>query len=426
MGSTQSLDPIAQAASACIHCGLCLEACPTYRESGLETQSPRGRIHLVEAVAEGRLDPWAGLNEALDSCVGCRACETACPAGVPYGAMLEAARARYVEPARPAGWRRAIARPLVRKLLPSAPLLAFISHPAQALKRLGLRRLPWPAPRMLQRAWAMLPSATGPGAPLMLAAQGPRQGRVALLAGCASEALFPKANAAAAKLLARAGYEVVAPPSAGCCGAVAAHDGDHEGALRAAKRNILAWEGLGLSAVISTAGGCGASLASYGELLAGEPEWAERAARISALSQDLASFLVGVGWAPPEGAASPVASLTWHDPCHLAHGMGVREAPRKLLKALKGANFQELPSADACCGGAGTYALFQPELSDALLGRKMASVAQSGASLVVTANPPCLMQLGRLLGSPNQVGLMHLAELLEGACTAADKASRPN
>lgn len=392
----------------CIHCGLCLESCPTYRESGDEAESPRGRIYLMRALAEGRLEPAA--YAALDSCVGCRACESACPSSVRYGDLLETARAAYVEPTRPAGLRTRFWRPLIRQVLPYRERFAVLAGSAQLIKRLGLAGgLPQP----LRRAISALPDAQ-PAEPLpeWTPAVGTERGVVALLAGCAMPVLYAGVNAATVRMLARAGYRVWVPRTQHCCGAVSAHDGDRERAKALARANVAAFERESLVAVVSNAAGCGAALKHYGELLADEPEWAARAAAIAARTRDLSEVLFEAGLPAP--ARGLEAIVTYHDPCHLAHGQRVREAPRALLRAIPGIRFVELPEADWCCGGAGSYTLLQPDLSERLLAHKLENLRATAAQIVVTANPPCLMQIGMgLKREPNAPQLLHLAELLD-------------
>lgn len=400
--------------SACIHCGLCLPRCPTYRETGDEAASPRGRLYLMRALEERRLQAGPEVNEHLDSCVGCRACETACPAGVRYGTLLERVRAQYVEPSRPASWAGQAWRGVVRHVLPHAPRLAAATIPGRLVKKLLVKqgRAPQWLPPGVGRALELLPDGPygpAPALPEWTVAIGPERGVVAFLPGCAGLALYAASAAAAVRLLARAGYRVWVPPGAGCCGAVQLHEGDRAGATEAARRNVNALAQHPFEAVISAAGGCTATLHEYGELL---PE-VSTSAHLAAQVEDLASFLSRVGLPAP--ACERPLRVTWHDPCHLAHGLGVRAAPRKLLQSIPGVTLVELPEADWCCGGAGTYTLKQPELSDRLLERKLAAIESTGAEVLLTANPPCLMQIARGLaqkGSP--VRLLHIAEFIEG------------
>jgi glycolate oxidase iron-sulfur subunit len=394
----------------CIHCGLCLSSCPTYRESGNEAESPRGRIYLMKGLAEGRLAPSAGVTEHLDACVGCRACESACPAGVAYGSLLERARAQFVEPHRSAGARTLFWRPLIRQVLPFRGRMAASTVPARLARKLLVKRGKAPGwlPPSLARSLEVLPAPQpGDRLPEWTPAVGPEKGVVAVLEGCAMSVLYRQVNLATARMLARAGYRVWAPPAAGCCGAIHLHDGDPEGARALARANLAAFDRPDLVAIISNAGGCGAALHEYAELLPDDP----RARAFSAKVQDFSQFLAAQDLPP----ARPLdATVTYHDPCHLAHGLKVRSAPRELLKRIPGIKYVELAEADWCCGGAGSYALLQPELSDKLLAHKLANVQATGASILVTQNPPCLMQVQRGLDQAGKpVRLVHLAQLLD-------------
>lgn len=400
----------------CIHCGLCLPACPTYRETGSEVESPRGRIYLVRALEQGRLEPGPDVNEHLDACVGCRACESACPAGVQYGQLLELARARYVEPHRPKGLRTAFWRPMIRQVLTDPARLKAAMVPARLAKKFlkGGKAPDW-LPDALARPLEVLPEPQAGGRlPEWTPAIGPERGVVAFLEGCAMPVLYAGVNQATVRMLARAGYRVWVPPRQGCCGAVLAHDGDREGVKRQARANIAAFEAQPLTALVSNSAGCGAQLKEYGHLLAEDPAWADRAAALAAKSRDFSEFLAEVGLPAP--ARSLDVTVTYHDPCHLAHGQKVRSAPRDLLRALPGVRYVELTESDWCCGGAGSYTLLQPDLSDRMLAHKVRHIQETGADIVVTANPPCLMQVGMgLARAGHPVELVHLAELLDRA-----------
>lgn len=399
---------------SCIHCGLCLEACPTYRESKNEAESPRGRIYLMRALAEGRLEPDPGVTEHLDTCVGCRACETACPSAVRYGSLLERGRALYVEPQRPAGLRTKFWRPIIRQVLPYTNRFAAFTLPARVARKALIRKgkAPGWVPAPIARSLEVLPEPRpAPALPEWTPAVGEEKGVVAFLAGCAMPVLYGAVNQATVRMLAIAGYKVWTPPAAGCCGAIHLHDGDPDGAKALAKVNLAAFDRPDLTAVITNAGGCGAALHEYGELLADDPAWAERARAFAAKVQDFSQFLAGKLPAPKRPLD---ATVTYHDPCHLAHGQRVRQAPRDLLKAIPGLRFVELQESDWCCGGAGSYALLQPELSDKLLANKLRNVKATGASVLVTQNPPCLMQIERGLAADGYaIRLVHLAELLD-------------
>jgi glycolate oxidase iron-sulfur subunit len=351
---------------SCVHCGLCHQACPTYVELGTEADSPRGRIALMRAIEEGKLD--AGDPEArahLDLCLGCRACETACPSGVPYGMLIEEARAA-VEARRPA-WRRA-GRRLLARMMTSRVGLAPLRLVARLPGRAALAR----ATRIEWLAFAAaLPGPVARGHEV-LEPEGRPAGTAVLQTGCVTEALFGELNRTAAALLRLAGWRVVVPAGQGCCGALAAHLGD--AGLAAAQRARLVSELRGRPAdvVVSTAAGCGAHLAPDG-------------------ARDVLAVLAG-SRLPPPGPLRPIR-VAVHEPCHLVHGQGVSAEVRGLLAAIPGVDLVSLAEADLCCGSAGTYNLTQREMARRLLDRKLGNVRASGADVVAAANPGCLLQM---------------------------------
>jgi glycolate oxidase iron-sulfur subunit len=408
----------------CVHCGLCLASCPTFSELGTEMDSPRGRIFLIKSLAEGRI----GLSEPtvrhLELCLDCRACETVCPAGVPYGRLIEAAKAE-IERQQPGGWPRRAFRWLNLGLLLRRPRLLALAaaglrfYQASGLQALvrgsGVTRL---LPGTLSAWEALLPRlpAAADRAPLpeLTPAEGVRRGRVAMLTGCVQSIVFGAHNRATARVLAKNGWDVVAPPGQGCCGALHAHSGEHAGALDLARRTIATFEAAGVEAIIVNASGCGAHMKAYGTLLADDPQWAERARRFAAGVRDVSEFLAS---APLRGPLSSVPMMvTYHDPCHVVHGQKIRSAPRALLAQVPGLRLSELPESDWCCGSAGIYNLTQPEMAGRLLRRKVRHVVGTGASAVVTANPGCILQIQQGLreaGSPVEV--LHLVEILDRA-----------
>jgi glycolate oxidase iron-sulfur subunit len=415
---------------ACVHCGFCLPTCPTYAELGQEPDSPRGRIYLIKALADGRLDLTESVAGHLDLCLGCRACESACPAGVRYGHLIEAARAE-VERRRPGAWPRRLARRLaLEALLPSpgrlrlaaAGLRFYQTSGLQALvRRTGVLRL---LPATLAASEALLPPLPPPGDrspwPPVVAAQGARQARVGLLHGCVQDAVFRSHNQATVRLLTRQGAEV-AIPDQGCCGALHAHAGEPGAARRLARALIAAFEAAAVETVIVNAAGCGAHLKGYGHLLRDDPAWRARAEAFAARVQDVTEFLARRPLAGPLGRVRLRA--TYHDPCHLAHGQRVREAPRQLLRAVPGLELVELAEAEMCCGSAGTYNLTEPAMARQLLERKLRHVLATGAEAVVTANPGCILQLAAgLRRAPRPVEVLHVVEVLDRAYAAAERA----
>ena len=408
----------------CVHCGLCLASCPTFSELGTEMDSPRGRIFLIKSLAEGRIGLSDSSVEHLSLCLDCRACETVCPAGVPYGRLIEAAKAE-IERARPGSLLRRAFRWANFGLLlghprvlgaAAAALRLYQATGLQALvRRTGLvRALPGTLP-----AWeALLPAIPGASerAPLaaLTPAEGARRGRVAMLTGCVQAVAFGAHNRATARVLARNGWDVVAPPEQGCCGALNAHGGDHARAVEMARRTIDVFERADVEAVVVNTSGCGAHMKGYGALLAGDAAYAERARRFAASVRDVSEFLAA---APLRGPLAPVAmTVTYHDPCHVVHGQKIRSAPRQLLAQLPQLRLVDLPEPDWCCGSAGIYNLTQPEMAARLLRRKVGHVTSTGATAVVTANPGCILQIQQgLREAGSNVRVLHLVELLDRA-----------
>jgi len=425
--------PLLSDGNQCVHCGFCLPACPTYSVLGTEMDGPRGRLTLMAALADGTLAPDAGALAHLDLCLGCRACETDCPSGVPYGARLAATRAAR---------RGSTSRPRGERWLEAA-VLAGVGRPAwQQRALLGLAGA---CARALPAAW--LPARLRPGAELLAGARTARSQRphrarvpaltparrpagrsdtsrparrVGLLLGCFARVLFAPVNAATARLCAAAGCEVVAPRSQRCCGALHAHAGDHDGARRLARRLIEDFERQGeLDAIVVNAAGCGSHLKELGALFAGDPAWAARASAFAARVRDALEWLAEIG--PPPLVRPLDASVCYHDACHLAHAQGIRRQPRELLAAVPGLRLLPLPDSDRCCGSAGLYNLLHPATAVALRDEKLARIAGTGATIVAAANPGCLAQLAagaRAAGLP--VSVVHPLELLDAACAAPE------
>ncbi len=408
----------------CVHCGLCLAYCPTFSELGTEMDSPRGRIFLVKSLAEGRIQLTDSTVEHLDLCLGCRACETVCPSGVPYGQLIEAARAE-IERQRPGpplrrffrwmNFSLLLAHPRMLRLAAAGLRVYQVSGLRTLLRASGLLGLLPASLRHWEPLLPELPSAAE-RAPLpeVTPAQGARRARVGLLTGCIQQVAFGPQNRATARVLARNGAEVVAPRAQACCGALHAHAGEHATALDLARRTIEVFEGADVEAVIVNTSGCGAHMKAYGLLLAGDPAWRDRAARFASRVRDVSEFLAEQ---PLRGPLAPVErTVTYHDPCHVVHGQKIRTQPRALLAQVPGLRVVELKEADWCCGSAGTYNLTQPEMAARLQERKIAHVQATGADAVVTANPGCIIQIAQGLaakGSPIQV--LHIVEILDQA-----------
>ncbi len=412
--------------SQCVHCGFCLQACPTYLQLGTETDSPRGRIHLIKALTEGRAEATPALVGHLDLCLQCRACETACPSSVPFGRIMESGRAMLVAEGRmPFAWRLRVW--LLRQLLPYPKRLGLLVTLLRLYQRTGLQRL-LRATRLLRllpgglaEAESMLPDV--PPRPFRFPADGGAAStltrRVALLTGCVMPLLYPRAHGATVRVLARHGVAVVAPPEQRCCGALSLHAGDRQTARELARRNIDAFLATGVEAVVVNSAGCGSALKEYGELLAQDAEYAERARRFSAMVRDVTEFLAELRFSPPK-APLPLR-VTYQDSCHLVHAQRVRSAPRELLRAIPGLELVELDAPDRCCGSAGVYSFAQREMSLRLLDDKMRDVATTNAGVIATTNPGCMMQLEAGLRRHRLPGrVVHVVELLDEAYRAEE------
>jgi glycolate oxidase iron-sulfur subunit len=399
---------MALAIEACVHCGFCLPACPTYRELGEEMDSPRGRIFLMKSALEGELT----VDETLpyiDRCLGCLGCVTACPSGVRYGDLITSYRA-HVEPRRKRPAMHRVRRALIRETLTDPDRF-------RAAARLGRLSRPFArlAPADLRPMLALVP-ATLPAAqplPVVIPAEGTRRARVALIAGCVQQALAPEINAATLRVLAKNGVEVLIPQGQGCCGALLMHQGEQERA-RAQARVILRVFPRDVDAVITNAAGCGSALHEYPLLFADQPE-EEDAQRLAALAMDASVLLAKLGLIPPPALERPM-KVAYHDACHLAHAQGVTAEPRQLLRAVPGLTLVEINEGEICCGSAGTYNIEQPEIAGRLGERKAVNIARTGAEAVIAGNIGCMVQIRthlQALGGPLPV--YHTMELLDRA-----------
>ena len=392
----------------CMHCGLCLPTCPTYDATKLERHSPRGRIALMRAIADDRLEPTRAFADEMYHCLGCLACTTACPAGVDYAELFEKARAEAEASRVLDSPGRSLIRALtLRGIFMDLDRLKLLGRVMQlwqglglqaAFRRLGLTRL---LPRRLRELEAMTPTVnprfTEELVPPVTPALGVRRFRVALLAGCAQDLIFSDVNRDTAEVLAHNGCEVVTPPDQHCCGSLHAHNGEWELAQRLARRNIDQFPPESFDAIISNAGGCGSHLKHYARLLADDARYVERARHWDAKVKDIHEWLAITGIEPPQavaGAANPPEQVvTYHESCHLCHGQKVSAQPRALLRAIPGVRLVELPEATWCCGSAGIYNLTQPEMAGQLLRRKVDHIVSTRAEVVATGNPGCLLQL---------------------------------
>jgi glycolate oxidase iron-sulfur subunit len=425
-GFTAPDAPSYEILNTCVHCGLCLPTCPTYRETLREQSSPRGRLHLMQAVSEGRvdvLDPT--FTGQMYECLDCRACEAVCPSGVRYAEVLEDSRAQIERRRRPGLQERLLRRAVyglafsdLRLLRLMATVLRFYQRSGLAAfaRRSGVLRL-LHANRLEALAPPMPASFFVPRGQVFRA-QGERRGSVSLLAGCVMHTAFAEIDRATVRLLARNGWDVVVPAEQGCCGALHVHAGELDAARTLARSNIRAFEATGTDLIVSNAAGCGAALKEYGRLLADDPVWADRAARLAERARDATEVLT---LAPLRGQLGRIdLTATYQDPCHLMHAQRIAAQPRALLAAIPGLRVVEMDEATLCCGSAGVYNVTQPEMSAALLDRKLRNALQTGPDLIVTANPGCMLQLrsglrAKARSAENQPRVVHIVELLDAA-----------
>ena len=398
----------------CVHCGFCLQACPTYLTLQDENDSPRGRIVLMREILDGSLSPDdVAVRTHFDRCLGCRACETACPSGVPYGQLIEATRATIAE-------RHPI--PLIARVILAVfarpRLLAVALAGSRVMRALRVPALLSGLPGRLGFAMAMLAStrptvekrewtATGTG----------ERGTTALLTGCVMEGLFGETNRATERVLTANDYRCTSAPGQRCCGALHAHAGDDGTARALARANVAAFEAANPDYIAVNAAGCGAMMKEYGHLLHDEPEWAERAARVSAKVRDVSELLAEAG---PRQGGTVRGTVTYDAPCHLLHAQRISAPPLRVLAAVKGLTLVPLGDVDQCCGSAGIYNLVEPEVSDIVLTPKLANIAATKAKMVATGNPGCLMQIGAgLRRSGVETRAVHPVDLLDASYGAA-------
>ncbi|HKQ66120.1 MAG TPA: heterodisulfide reductase-related iron-sulfur binding cluster [Methylomirabilota bacterium] len=395
----------------CVHCGICLPQCPTYRVLGEEMDSPRGRIYLMRAAAEGRVELNETFQRHIDLCLGCRACETACPSGVRFGSLLEATRAQLRRDGPPPKQR--LLDRFVFSVFPEPARLGAALAGFKLYKRSGLRALVQAsgALRRFPRLAAMesllddVPAAVS--LPELVPARGRAVGRVGLLTGCVQRHLYPNVNRDTARLLSLAGFDVVIPRAQGCCGALELHAGRAE-AHAARARALAAAFPADLDFIVTNAAGCGAAMKEYGHHV---PNLESFAARVRDVSELLADVELPLGTLD--------LTVTYHDACHLAHGQRVRQEPRRLLARIPGVKLVELGDSDLCCGSAGVYNLLEPEMARDLLDRKLARIAETGARVVAAANPGCLLQIAAGCRERGlDVTLVHPVELLARAADA--------
>jgi glycolate oxidase iron-sulfur subunit len=413
--------------ASCIKCGFCLPKCPTYRQTGIESASPRGRIHLMKLVAKGRLAA-VEIADQLDLCLGCRACETACPAGVKFGRLLEAGREQTMQAhkrSQGGSWLQHSGEWIFFfGLLPHLKRLDLVVdllwlYQASGLQGLVRRsRLLHLLSSTLPDLELLLPKLSPPRVRRQLPGQTPAEGReerrVGFAAGCVMRSVFAHTNAATVRVLSRNGCRVIVPRDVGCCGALHAHHGDLTMARQLARQNISVFERYDLETVIVNSAGCGAMLKEYGQLLKSDPVFADRAAAFSCKVKDVSEYLATLPL-DMQMAKLPLR-VAYDDPCHLLHGQGISREPRQLLQQIPGVELVPLPEADWCCGSAGIYNLTQPEMSRQLLDRKMRHIIAVEPDVIATGNPGCLLQLAwGVWRAGLHAEVVHPVELLDRA-----------
>jgi glycolate oxidase iron-sulfur subunit len=436
--------PSRGALETCIHCGLCLTACPTYRTLKIEPDSPRGRLYLMRGLAEGRIEPSPELEHHLDLCLGCRACEPVCPAGVPYGQMLEETRGQLARRRPARGFLEQLGRWVLTQVVPrrerahfAADLLRLGQGPAlgslmrssfaqRALPDFALRgwEMTPPIPARAERDLSAVAAALPAGAhfeptaeALVFKPAGTAKARAAFFTTCVMETMFPRVNQEAVRLLVLAGCEVVSPRVQGCCGALQAHAGLRRSARQLARENARVF-GDNYDFVVNTSAGCGAALHETGHLLR-DDSLADQGALLSRRARDVSQVLFELGLPAPAAALHGPGDQTrpmrvgYHDPCHLAHAQNVRREPRALLAALPGVELRDLRDPDFCCGSAGVYNLTQPEMAQAQLERKLDTIEELAPDVVIASNPGCLLHMGRGVRERGlRARVLHLVELL--------------
>jgi glycolate oxidase iron-sulfur subunit len=415
----------------CVHCGLCLNYCPTYRVLGNELDSPRGRIRQIRALSEGKIsadDPK--FREHIYRCLDCRACETVCPSGVDYGRMVEAARA---EISAATSTEKATRELFLNRVFTSPTALGALGIATRLYQKTGAQKvvrnthvlnfLPGPF-KKLGAMEAMLPEIPGSVLPKGLPevvepTKGQVKHRVALISGCVAQQFFATTNEATIRVLARNGCQVVVPPTQKCCGALHVHAGERDTARQLARHNIAAFERTGAEYYIINAAGCGSTLKEYGELLEDDPIWSERAHAFASKIRDVNEFVATLDFA--QGLGRIEKRVTYQDACHLAHGQKIREQPRQIIKAIPGVELVEMSESDFCCGSAGIYNITHGEMAQRLLELKIENVAATKAEMVVAPNPGCIIQIAsgvRARGLPMEV--IHPIDLLDRAYQLGD------
>jgi glycolate oxidase iron-sulfur subunit len=417
----------------CVHCGFCLQACPTYLETGLEAESPRGRIALMKAVEEGRTEITPAIVGHWDKCLQCRACEVVCPSGVPYGRLMEATRAN-VESTFKRGFKKRCARNIgFNGVLPNPKRLNRIGGALRLYQKSGLQTFARKtgAVRLapggsLEKYLPKLGDKFFVTSGQIIRPEGEVRARVAMLGGCVMRLTHGPTLEAVTRVLARNGVEVYVPETQGCCGALNAHSGERDSAREMARRNIDAFLEVETDAIIVAAAGCGSTMKEYGELLANDPEYAEKAEDVAERTKDIHEFLSELGFEKPQGSLATNGTdlkVTYQDSCHLGLAQGITAPPRELLNAIPGVEFVEMDESLVCCGSGGTYSLFEPEMSLRLAARKTDNIVASGADVVATANPGCVIQMEQALARAGEgAQVRYVVDLLDESYSVGDAA----
>jgi glycolate oxidase iron-sulfur subunit len=405
----------------CVHCGFCLSACPTYLETGNELDSPRGRIYLMNSAVNGEIPIAGSLVKHLDMCLGCLACEPACPSGVQYRSLIEAGRSQIERRYERSAFDKYY-RSLIFSLFPYPNRMKLMLPVFYIYQKLGLRTLIQSTgiisriSQKLGNMEAMLPNVKSPifppEMPEILHAKGKKRYRVALLSGCVQSVFFSKTNYATVRVLRENGCEIVVPQNQSCCGALSVHSGRLSEGRKFAKQTIKTFEGLDIDAFVINSAGCGSTIKDYSELLKDDPEYSVRALALSEKTKDIMEFLSDTGI---EGDLKELnIKVTYQDACHIGHAQRIKEQPREVLKQIPGLELVEMPEADLCCGSAGIYNLVQPEMSQNLLERKMRNVKRNKVDYLVAGNPGCLLQIQKGIKQEGlSIKTAHPIELLD-------------
>ncbi|MFL8938962.1 (Fe-S)-binding protein [Rossellomorea oryzaecorticis] len=412
----------------CVHCGMCLESCPTYELTGQEQHSPRGRVHLIKSVAEGKLEVNEQFMDPVYACLDCRACTTACPADVDVGGLIEEARGQIRQAMPLKGWKGMVSKTFLEGLFPHPNRLNALGGVLKFYQKSGAQTLVRKTglinvmPRHLVEMEAIMPEIKQSVRQKyknqrVIKAKGKTKHEVSMLTGCVMDVMFGEINDSTINVLTRNGNDVVIPENQTCCGALHVHSGDREMGRKLAKQNIEAFKDS--DKVIVNAAGCGCMMKDYPELFHEDPEWRSKAEEFSAKVEDISKYLHDTGYETPD--AELKTRITYHDACHLAHGQGVRQEPRDLLLTIPGVEMVHMPNADRCCGSAGIYNITNPEMAGAVLESKMQNVPED-VEMISMGNPGCMLQMAmgvKKYGKNQQV--VHTVQLLDWAYQKEDE-----